>query len=54
MPNHPQNPDSISTLRNHVQAADQGASEIVLAVESLRTALRKAVAAGDDLAQDRR
>ena len=43
-----QSPDPISTLRSRLRAAEQAASEIVVAVESLRAALRQVEVAVDD------
>jgi len=53
MPRTVQPPDPITTVRTRLRAAEQATSDVVLAVESLRTALRQAVAALDDLPRDR-
>ena len=53
MPRTLQSPDPITTLRNRLRLAEQASSEVVLAVESLRAALRQAAAAVDDLPRDR-
>ena len=53
MPRPVQAPDPITTLQNRLRLAEQAASEVVLAVESLRAALRQVAAAVDDLPRDR-
>jgi prophage regulatory protein len=45
--------DPVTTLRTHLRVADQAASEVVLAVESSRAALRQVEAAMDDLPRER-
>ena len=49
MPRTVQSPDPVTILRSRLCSAEQAASEIVLAVESLRAALRQVVTAADDL-----
>jgi predicted DNA-binding transcriptional regulator AlpA len=53
MPRTVQYPDPITTLRTRLRAAEQAASDVVLAVESLRAALRQAMAAVDDVPRER-
>ena len=53
MPRTLQSPDPITTLRTRLRLAEQGSSDVVLAVESLRAALRQAAAAVGDLPRDR-
>lgn len=53
MPRPVQNPDSITALRTRVRAVEQAASDVVLAVESLRAALRQTGVAVDELLRDR-
>ena len=53
MPKGIQNPDSISTLRNRLRPADQAASEVLLAVDSFRVALRQVAMALDNLPEVR-
>jgi len=52
MPRVVQSPDPLITLRTRLRAAEHATSEVVLAVESLRAALRQVVAAVDDLPRD--
>jgi len=53
MPRPSQNPDPVTILRTRLRVAEQATSEVALAVESLRAALRQVVAAVDDLPWDR-
>ena len=53
MPRPIQNPDPITIIRTRLRATEQAASEIVLAVESLRAALRQVAAAVDDMPRER-
>lgn len=52
MPRTAQSPDPITVIRIRLCCAEQAASEIVLAVESLRAALRQVAAAVDDLPKE--
>ena len=45
--------DPITTIRSRLRLAEQAASDVVLAVESLRAALRQVAAAVDDIPQER-
>lgn len=53
MPRSVQSPDPTTTIRTRLRAAEQAASEVVLAVESLRAALRQALAAVDNVPRER-
>jgi len=52
MPRVVQSPDPLMMLKTGLRAAEHAASEIVLAVEALRAALRQVAAAVDDLPRD--
>lgn len=52
MPRVAQVPDPITTIRSRLRLAEQAASDVVLAVESLRAALRQVSAAVDDLPRE--
>ena len=53
MPRPIQCPDPITILRTRLRLIEQAASEVILAVESLRAALRQVAAAVDDLPRER-
>lgn len=47
-----QSPDPITSLKNRLRLAEQATSDVVLAVESLRAALRHVAAAVDDIPRE--
>lgn len=53
MPRPIQAADPITALRHHLRASEQAASDVVLAVESLRAALRQVAAAVDEIRRER-
>lgn len=53
MPRAVKTTEPVTTLRNRLRLAEQATSDVVLAVESLRAALRQVAAAVDDMPQER-